>query len=787
MIRYNESKHLFHLQTVNTSYMIRLYPSRHVGHLYYGKRIPEPEDINSLDLHFPIEVGGQVIYDNSDKTFNLNLALLEVSTYGKGDFRDPMMHFRFADGSRLSDFTYESHQIFKQKPEYKELPSTQPRANIAADTLEIIVSDSIRKMKIRLLYTVYDQIDVITRRAIILNESEEEVLLEKALSMNLDLLNEDYELLSLDGAWIRERQLTAHPLQFGILKIDSKKGVSSSDHNPSVFLKQKLTDETQGKCYGFSLVYSGNFEASAEVSPHGLLRMMMGINSFDFYWPLAAKQQFVTPEVVLSFSHEGLARLSQNFHELVNHYVIPEKWQDRERPVLINNWEATFFDFTERKLLKIAKQAKKMGIELFVLDDGWFGKRDNDTSSLGDWTPHSKKLPGGLGALQRKIKRIGLDFGIWVEPEMVNPDSDLYRAHPDWVIQHPQYPPSLGRNQLILDLANPKVENYLFEQLSNIFDSAQIVYCKWDMNRNFSDIYSNYLPAKEQGSLTHRYVLGLYSLLNRLKNAYPDMLFEACASGGNRTDLGLLHYMPQVWMSDNTDGVFRQRIQAGTSYVYPLSTMGAHVSDVPNQQTLRNTPLETRFNTACFGLLGYELDLTELTRADRRTIQQQIAYYKAHRRLFQFGQFERLQLPFTDRGCGFMSMSHDQEEAMLGWFQTLSYPNGPLEKLPVRGLDPQKTYQVNNRPQFFNLSLFGRLVRHALPIRLNANGLIFHWLKNRYLMPIEVESQTVSGEQLLAAGFCPKQQFIGSGYHDQIRLMGDFGSRIYYFKAQKER
>lgn len=786
MIQYNASKRLFHLQTDHTSYMIRLYSSGHVGHLYYGKRIEEPEDIGTLDPHYPIEVGGQVIYDASDKTFNLNLARLEVSTFGKGDFRDPMVHFRFADGSRISNFTYESHKILRQKPEYPELPATRAHPGAECETLEIIVQDSIRKLRMSLLYTVFDPIDVIARRLIIHNDSDEEVLVEKALSMNMDLLNDDYELLSFDGAWIRERQVSPHPLQFGILKIDSKKGVSSSDHNPSIFLKQKQTEESHGNCLGVSLVYSGNFEASAEVSPHGLLRVMMGINSFDFYWPLAPKQRFVTPEAVLSFASEGLTRLSQNFHDLVNHYVIPDNWQDRERPVLINNWEATFFDFTESKLLRLARKAKKLGIELFVLDDGWFGKRNDDHSSLGDWTPNPKKLPGGVARLQRKINQIGLDFGIWVEPEMVNPDSDLYRAHPDWAIRHPQYIPSLGRNQLILDLANPEVENYLFEQLSNLFDSARIVYCKWDMNRNFSDIYSSYLPAKEQGGVIHRYVLGLYSLLNRLKKAYPEILFEACASGGNRYDLGMLYYMPQVWTSDNTDGVFRQRIQAGTSFVFPPSTMGAHVSDVPNQQTLRNTPLETRFNTASFGLLGYELDLTELTRAERQVIKRQITYYKAHRRLFQFGRFHRLKSPFTEAGCGFMSVSPSQEEAMLGWFQALTFPNGPFEKLPVKGLDPTRTYHITNRPQFFNLGMFGRLVRHALPIRLNANGIWFHWLKNRYLMPIESESQSVSGNQLLATGFCPKQRFIGTGYHDKIRLMGDFGSRIYHFKVKKE-
>ncbi|MDD4184134.1 MAG: alpha-galactosidase, partial [Candidatus Izemoplasmatales bacterium] len=534
-----------------------------------------------------------------------------------------------------------------------------------------------------------------------------------------------------------------------------------------------------------SLVYSGNFEASMEVTPHNLLRFMMGINSFDFYWNLEKKSEFVTPEVILSYSEQGLNKLSQNIHHLINNNLIKPDWQNHERPVLLNNWEATSFSFNERKLLKLAKAAKKLGIELFVLDDGWFGKRDSDTSSLGDWYPNRKKLPSGISGLCRKVNEMGLAFGIWVEPEMVNPDSDLFRLHPDWAISHPDYEPSLGRNQLILDLANPEVCEYLFDVLSALLASANISYCKWDMNRNFSDVYSRHLPKEEQGSLYHRYYLGLYDLLEKLTKKFPKVLFEACASGGNRFDMGMLYYMPQIWTSDNTDGYERLKIQFGTSMCYPQSVMGAHVSNIPNMQTLRQTPLETRFNTASIGLLGYELDITKITSFEKKVIQKQIAFYKEHRKLLQFGRLTRIKNPFANQGASLMVTSQDKKAAILGVYQALEHPNGALEKIRVRDLDDEKEYLVKNRKQYFNLSMFGDLVRHALPIKISQNSIWFHLLKNRYLMQAESECQSEKGLTYNQNGFIPKQNFIGTGYNEHVRLMGDFGSRLYVFKEKE--
>jgi alpha-galactosidase len=593
-------------------------------------------------------------------------------------------------------------------------------------------------------------------------------------------------LLTLDGAWIRERHLHSRPLVFGTVRIDSKKGVSSADHNPFFALRRKHTDELVGECFGFSLVYSGNFEASAEVSPHSLLRVLMGINSFDFEWQLGPMETFVTPEAILTFSNAGLSGMSQNFHRLINRHIIDPAWQEKDRPILLNNWEATGFDFKEAKLLRLARTAKKLGIELFVLDDGWFGKRDDDTTSLGDWIPNLRKLPSGLRGLAAKIHRLGLQFGIWVEPEMISEDSDLYRTHPDWVIRLPDRVPSKGRNQLILDLTRSEVRDHLFEALSSVFAEGQVQYCKWDMNRNFSDMYSLPLGPERQGEFFHRYVLGLYSLLTRLKRRFPEILFESCASGGNRFDLGMLYYMPQTWTSDDTDGIERLFIQYGTSLVYPLSTMGAHVSAVPNMQTIRNTPLETRFNTAMFGLLGYELDLTRCNPFEKKVIRRQVAFYKEHRHLLQFGRFTRMISPFSENDCLWMVSSPQGDEALVGVYQILSKPNGPMQKIPVPGLNPTLVFRIRNRSQYFNLRTFGDLIRHALPIRLRADGTLFNLLANRYLMAAETEDLQVTGDLLPTFGFVPKQPFIGTGYNDRVRLMGDFGSRIYHLRAERK-
>jgi len=783
MIRFDAETKTFHLMTAGTSYVCRVLPSGHLGHVYYGALLADPVDAASLEITHKIEVGSQVIYDEADRSFNLNLARLEISSFGKGDFRDPMVHFRLPDGSRITDFKYERHEILPEKPSFPAMPATFATACEPAETLKIVVADPIAGLAVDLYYSVLAQADAIVRRAVVRNLGTGRVMIEKCLSFCLDFPAGDYEFVTLDGAWIRERHVHDRTLRPGIVKIDSKRGISSADHNPFVAVKRPYTVEDAGDCYGFALVYSGNFEATAEINPHGLLRIMMGINGFDFYWNLEAGADFVTPEAVLTFSATGMTKLSQNLHRVVNRHLVPPAWQEVERPVLANNWEATYFDFTEKKILRLARLAKKAGVELFVLDDGWFGKRNDDTSGLGDWFANPKKLPSGVAGLARRINRMGLSFGIWVEPEMVNPDSNLYRAHPDWAIAHPGRAPSLGRHQLVLDLTRPAVRAYLFDRLSDLFDNAPIDYCKWDMNRSLSDVFSGALDADHQGEFHHRYVLGLYDLVSRITAKYPRILFESCASGGSRFDLGMLRYMPQTWTSDDTDGIERLSIQYGTSLVFPPSTMGAHVSAVPNAQTIRQTPLETRFNTAIFGLLGYELDFTKLTRFDREVIRRQIAFYKEHRRLLQFGRFYRLTSPFDDGRCLWMSVSEDGREAIAGIYQAMAKPNGVAEKIPVAGIDPAGVYSVRNRRQYHSLRTFGDLARHAMPIRIAAKGILFHLLANHYLMEAETDDLIVSGDVLARFGFVPKQRFIGSGYNADIRLMGDFGSRVYHIKA----
>jgi alpha-galactosidase len=704
-----------------------------------------------------------------------------MPTYGKGDYREPALHVRNSDGSRLLDLKYKTH-IVKTKPSFKEMPETKGFKE-ELESLIITLIDEVTKIEVDLYYTPFIESDTFTRRMIVRNNSNDNITIEKAMSMSLDMFNDDYYMTSFDGAWIRERMINSRKLEQGILKIDSKRGVSSADHNPFIVISQDKTNEMLGKCYGFGLVYSGNFEAVVEKSPFDILRVQMGVNSFDFFYKLNPNEEFITPEVVMSFSKNGFNTLSQNYHSLIKNHIIKPDWNEKERPVLFNNWEATMFDFNEKKIISLAKKAKSLGIELFVLDDGWFGERNDDTKGLGDWYVNKKKLPSGIDKLAKKINDIGLDFGIWVEPEMVNPDSDLYRKHPDWVIRHPKRDYSLGRNQLILDLTKEEVRDYIVDSMISLIDSANIKYVKWDMNRTFSDLYSNTLSSNEQGSIIYKYQLGLYNVLERITTRFKDVLFESCASGGNRFDMGMLYYMPQVWASDNTDGFERQKIQYGTSYCYPQSVMGAHVSDSPSAQVVRRTPLETRFNVACFGLLGYEFDLSHLTKFEKKVIKSQIDFYKRYRKILQFGELYRIKSPFSSNNMHLAVVSKDKKECILGIFKTLEKPNGSFEKVDLCFLNESFNYQVKNRTQYHNLKKFGYLVKHALPIKLNPNGSLFHRLSNFYLYETEKDERIISGDKLVNQGFIPKQNFIGTGISEDVRLMGDFGSRLYYFKA----
>jgi len=784
MININLDNREFHLQTSNTSYIMKILETGHLSTLYYGKRIKHRDSFTSLYQKFNIALGGSTSYSRSKDDFLLGTTRLEVATYGKGDYREPSLHLRFEDNSRVSDFLYLSHRVIDKKPELDGLPAV--RGEEGGQTLEITLYDEVIDVYLVLTYSLFYDFDIISRSIKLVNGQKTRVKIAKIMSFNLDFSEADYELITLEGKWIKERQINKRELNKGTYYIDSKKGVSSADHNPFICLKRRETGETSGECYGFGLVYSGNHQGLVEVSPHDFTRIQMGINPFDFSWLLEKGASFQSPEVLMTFSAEGLNKMSQNFHDIINNCLIPEKWRFRERPILINNWEATYFDFNEKKLLKLARAAKELGIELFVLDDGWFGKRNDDRTSLGDWYVNRDKIPSGLGGLSQKIRDLGMDFGLWVEPEMVSEESELYQKHPEWAIKLNNREPSPGRNQLMLDLSNPDVVDYLYETLSNVFTEAKVSYVKWDMNRNISDIYSSYLPAERQQELAHRYVLGLYKLLDRLTTEFNHILFESCSSGGNRFDLGMLYYMPQTWTSDNTDAVERLTIQYGTSMLYPLSTMGAHVSASPSHQVLRTTPIETRFNVAAFGLLGYELDLNKLSNFEKKVIKKQIEFYKKHRKLFQYGRFYRLKSPFTTNNCIWLVVSEDRQEALLGYYQKLQESNPGLETIRFQGLDEDIFYHLDTRRQYLNIKRFGELINDYLPVNIKEGGLIHNIISDNYLFELEKQAVSAYGDEFINAGFKPYNQFTGTGYNEQIRYIGDFGSRLYYLKASNE-
>lgn len=765
----------FHLQTKDASYIMHINQHNHVEHIYFGNKVKPFDDVTDFLKRYQFELGSSTSYTQKDKGYMLNQIPLEISWFGKGDYREPTLHIELPNGSRTIDLTYKKHDIIKNKT-YLKMPQIDK-----SETLQITLHDPNANIEVLLNYTVFEEEDTIVRNIELINHNDQPIILDKILSFNIDFLNKEYTLSKLDGAWIRERHIEDVPLCKGTVRFDSKKGVSSSDHNPFFLIKEKHTLEDYGNAYAFGLIYSGNFEANLEINPHNLLRINLGINAFDFRYLLASKETFITPEVILTFSNQGLSKLSNNLHNLINQHIIKNS---KERPILVNNWEATYFDFNQKKLLAIAKKAKKLGIELFCLDDGWFARRNDDFSSLGDWYHNKKKLPRGVKGLSDKINKLGLEFGIWVEPEMINIDSDLYKEHPDWAIQIPNQEPSVGRNQLILDLSNPNVITYLKETLYSLFRSANITYVKWDMNRNFSDVFSSYLDKEYQGSFNHLYVLGLYDILDYLKETFPHILFESCSSGGNRFDLGMLYYMPQTWTSDNTDAYERTKIQEGTSYFYPLSSISNHVSGDRSHQVLRHTPIESRFNVASFGVLGYELDLSKLTKFDEVVIKNQIEYYKKHRKLLQYGTLTRIKSVRDSNYTIWMVSNKEKDEAILLYFQDKAVPNPGFETIQIKGLQ-EGTYKIKSRQQYINIRTTGSLVNHVLPIKLKVNGFLLNAIANRYMFKADTFERTITKEQLEHMDLLLHHTFTGTGTNDQVMVLPDYGSRLFHIKKEK--
>ena len=765
---------VFYLESEHTSYVLRIGRFGHPEHVYYGAKIPRGP-VDSLLTKQVIQTGSAVLYDaEKDPAYCLDTVPLEWSGVGCGDYRQTPAELKLPDGTFRTDFVYESHRVIPGCVSPETLPAAYCGEG-EAETLELTLLDPVAKVKLLLYYTVFAETDVITRRTTLLNEGEGTLTIRRLMSLQLDLENRGFSLVTFDGAWIKETHRHDRKLQYGQFVNSSVTGASSNRHNPGFLLSEEGAGESHGNVYGFNLIYSGNHLGLAELSPTDLVRVQLGINPHCFEWPLAPGERFETPEAVMTFSDSGFNGMSAHFHDFVNRHIVRGDWKGKERPVLINNWEACFFRFTRGKLLRLARQAKRLGVELFVLDDGWFGARNSDTAGLGDYTVNKKKLPRGMRSFAGQIHFLGLKFGLWFEPEMVNPDSDLFRAHPDYAVATPGRALLYGRNQLVLDLCNPAVRDYIVENVSRILDDAQIDYVKWDMNRHISDAYSPLLGS--QGEFYHRYILGLYDILARIFRPRPHILLESCSSGGNRFDLGMLCFSPQVWSSDDTDPVERLSIQSGLSYLYPLSSMGAHVSASPNQQTLRQSTLSTRFNAACFGCLGYELDLKHLTRLERREVRDQIAFYKAHRRVLQYGRFFRHE-PMKDNKVYWQCVNGDASTSVAGAFQSAVHAAEGNDILPLSGLQKDARYRLQTKPQRIFVRRFGSLLKHLLPFDVNPNGPLIRWIDRLYAMTDCVETYEADGQTLLQ-GVHLNNQFIGTGYSKNVRMLGDFGSSLY--------
>jgi alpha-galactosidase len=690
-----DSKHnIINIQAGETSYIIKVTDDGLLAHLYWGKLIID-EDLSYL-LRLEERCSFSPNANSLNPAISPDTLPQEYPAYGAGDFRHPAFQLQLENGSTITDLRVQSYRVFKGKQQLKGLPSVYIEDTDEADTLQIELLDSLIGFRVILSYSAYRNSNVITRSVKLINEGNKTFSITKALSCCVDFPDDNYSLLHLEGAWARERHIVSTPITQGSQLIESRRGASGHQLNPFIALLRENANEKSGEVFGFSLVYSGSFLAQVEVDQFRTTRVSMGINPFDFSWKLESGEEFQTPETVMVYSYNGIGEMSRTYHKLYRTRLCRGKFRDKVRPILINNWEATYFDFDAKKLENIALEASKLGIELFVLDDGWFGKRDSDNCSLGDWFVDKRKLPKGLKNLAERINSLGMEFGLWFEPEMISPDSKLYRAHPDWCLHVPDRARTQARKQLVLDFSRQDVCDAITDMLKNILSSAPIAYVKWDMNRNMTEIGSELLSSDRQRETAHRYMLGLYSVIDKLTSMFPNVLFESCSGGGGRFDPGMLYYMPQTWTSDDTDAVERLKIQYGTSIVYPVSTMGSHVSAVPNHQVHRSTPLKTRGDVAMSGIFGYELDLTKLSDEEKRIIKNQVETYKELRHLIQFGDMYRLLSPFEGNDAAWMFVSEKKEEAYITYCKVLAKPNEPLKKLRLDGLDPNKDYKIDN-------------------------------------------------------------------------------------------
>ena len=726
-VSYEKQKKIFKLDTEKSTYLIGLSPEGYVGHIYYGDRLNQSVDNYLLRMS---EHPFTPSVNKREKSMFLDFFPAEYPSGGVGDYRESCINIRDSHGSMGSEFFYISHEIYKGKHKLEGLPASFGTEE-ETETLDIHCRDEVLDLELILSYSVFEKENIITRSVRVENHGQQEVRLEKIYSACLDMDNEAFEMISLHGSWARERHIQQGALHYGKQTISSARGESSHQEHPFIALVTPGTTQKQGKVYAMHFVYSGNFTAQAELSQFDSVRMVMGINSEEFSWRLAPGETFQAPEVVMTYSGQGLGQMSRSYHDFYRNHLIRSSYNHKKRPILINNWEATYFDFNTEKLLDIAREAKKCGIEMLVMDDGWFGHRSSDDSSLGDWFVNEDKITGGLKNLVDQVNAIGLKFGIWFEPEMISPDSELYQKHPEWAIQITGREATQSRCQYVLDLSRNEVRDYVYECVANVLRSANIEYVKWDMNRQLSDMGSTYLGREDQQELFHRYVLGVYELQERLVTEFPDLLLENCSGGGARFDPGMLYYSPQIWCSDDTDAIERLLIQEGTELIYPLAAMGAHVSDCPNHTVGRVTPFETRGHVALSGTFGYELDITKISEEERNMIPEQTEMYHKYHDLIREGDYFRIASYRENHlyDC-WASSAKDRSEVLVTYVQVLGQANCHSRKIYLDGFDPDKIYCL------------------------------------------EGTDEKYTGEMLMKAGFLIRD------------MRGDFQSRLYHFIAE---
>ena len=815
MITISNDKYV--LDTSNTTYVFRVTDTGRLEHLYYGKKI-KGEDAQVPPRAFA--PGNTNTYDKEHPEWSLEDMCLEVSSPGKGDPGEPFVEIVYEDGSFTSDFVYESHEVTDAGPVLETLPHSYTEAGRGREDLTVVLKEKNRDVFLEIGWHVYPECDVITRTAKLVNKSGSPVTVRRLMSLMLDMERGYGSVLTnFTGAWAREMQRSDRRLLSGKYVSESRHGVSSSRANPFCMISDPGTGEDAGCVYGFNLVYSGDHYECAEIGSFGRLRFISGIHPDRFAWRLGPGETFEAPEGVMSFSPNGFNGLSHNMHGFVREHIVRGSWKNKARPILLNSWEASYFDINERKLMRLARAGKEVGVELFVMDDGWFGKRNDDKTSLGDWYPNLDKLPGGVKGIAEKVNALGLLFGIWVEPEMVNVDSELYRAHPDWALEIPGRGHSEGRNQRILDFTRRDVQDHIIDAMSKLFGSANIAYVKWDMNRTFTDVFSRAL-AEERGDegplvqyeVPHRYMIGLYRVMDTLTKRFSYILFEGCASGGNRFDLGILSYFPQIWASDNTDAICRGEIQNGYSYGYPMSVVTSHVSGSPNHQTLRETPLATRFAAAAFGVLGYECNIADLFLDQRKVIADQIELYKKWRNTFFHGTFYRGRRyagtldPAAISGTGITGgsagaagdslctdpgnimewtvVSEDRKQAVGMLLQKMTVPNMQYQYYNPRGLDPDAKYHLYNIPEEVNIKEFGYLVNTVSPIHIRPGSPIHEIASRLMKLDGETEDITAYGESMMNAGVRLKPAYSGVGFDERVRLFPDHAARLYFMEAE---